>query len=63
MGHVSQKQMDTLLGRYKRGKYFQGMLEKAVRKYSTSAKSVKQAIALKYSNVLSMRKLSLFCKT
>jgi hypothetical protein len=61
--NASEEKMNSLISTYKRGKYLQNILNKAVREYNTSEESLNQALALKYNNFLSRRKVSLLCKT
>ena len=59
----SQELLDSLISKYKRGKYLQGIIKKAIEENSQSKSSLKQALAFKYQNFLSWRKFNLMCKT
>ena len=59
----SQELLDSLIIKYKRGKYLQGIIKKAIEENSQSKSSLKQALAFKYQNFLSWRKFNLMCKT
>ena len=48
---------------YKRGKFLQGVFEKAMKEHEASPEALKQAVATKYQNFLSRRKFKLVCKT
>ena len=55
--------MDTLLGKCRRGKYLQGVINQALKDHNNSKASLTQALAFKYQNFLSRRKFNLMCKT
>ena len=61
--NASKDTMDTLLAKYKRGKYLESVLSKAMKDSSESEGALTQAIALKYHNFLSRRKFNMLCKT
>ena len=61
--NAKKETMDTLIGKYKRGKYIQGVVTEAMKDYHQPEKSLKQAVAFKYQNFLSRRKFNLLCKT
>ena len=61
--NASRENMDLFIGSYKRGRYLQTLVGNAVRDYNKSEESLKQALALKYSNFLSRRKFNTICKT
>ena len=48
---------------YKRGKYLQKTLGKAMKDFQSSPESIKHAVAMKYQNFLSRRKFNFVCKT
>lgn len=54
---------NKLIFGFKRGKYLQGIFEKAAREYKNSEEALKQAVMIKYQNFLSGRKYKLACKT
>ena len=60
---ASPELMKTLIGNYKRGKFLQNVVTHALKQYSESNQSLKQAIAFKYHNFLSRRMFNLLCKT
>ena len=55
--------INECLSVYKRGKYLQETLGKAMKEFQSSPEAVKQAVAMKYQNFLSRRKFNLVCKT
>ena len=55
--------MDDLIGKYKRGKYLEGIAAEVMKGLSQSESSMTQAISFKYENFLSRRKYNLLCKT
>lgn len=55
--------LDKLVGGYKRGRYLQEVVRRAINDYNNSDDALKQAISLKYQNHLSRRKFELVCKT
>ena len=55
--------MDDLIGKYKRGKYLEGIAAEVMKGLSQSESSMTQAISFKYENFLSCRKYNLLCKT
>lgn len=54
---------NELISGFKRGKYLQGLFEKAAKDYKNSDEALKHAVMIKYHNFLSRRKYSLTCKT
>jgi hypothetical protein len=61
--HGSKENLDILIGKYRRGKYLQSIVNKVMNDYSNSKDSLPQAMAFKYQNFLSRRKFNLMCKT
>ena len=55
--------IDEFVSGYKRGKYLQENLGKAMKEFQPSPESIKHAVAMKYQNFLSRRKFNLVCKT
>ncbi|PFX16929.1 hypothetical protein AWC38_SpisGene18772 [Stylophora pistillata] len=55
--------IDEFLSGYKRGRYLQETLGKAMKEFQSSPESIKHAVAMKYQNFLSRRKFNLVCKT
>lgn len=54
---------NDLIAGLKRGRYLQGLFEKAAKDYKNSEEALKQAVLVKYQNFLSRRKYNLACKT
>ena len=60
---ATKETMDTLVSKYRRGKYLEGVISHALKEFSNSKEALTQAIALKYNNFLSRRKSNVICKT
>lgn len=70
MGHgiflaanASNETMTKLMSSYKRGRFLQGIFERAINDFQKSEEVLKQSVALKYQSYLSRRKYNLVCKT
>jgi hypothetical protein len=61
--HADKDLMDSLISKYKRVKYLQGVINKAMNDHKQYKDSLNQALAFKYQNFLSLRKFNLMCKT
>ena len=61
--NAQKELMDNLIGKYKRGKYLEGIASDVMKGLSQSEGSMTQAISFKYENFLSRRKYNLLCKT
>ena len=55
--------MENFLGNYKRGRFLQGVVGKAVKEFSNREGALKQDVAMKYQAFSSKRKFQLTCKT
>jgi len=58
-----QQEMDTLVSQYKRGKFIQGIFNKAADTFNKLEDVLKQALAITYNNHFSSRKYNIVCKT
>ena len=61
--NASKATMEELIGKYKRGKYIEGIVKQTVKDFTQSNNSLSEAISLKYKNFLSRRKFNILCKT
>ena len=61
--NMKKEMMDNLIGKYKRGKYLEGIVGEAMKEFNKSTSSMAQAVAFKYQNFLSRRKFNFMCKT
>ena len=55
--------MEELIGKYRRGRYIEGIIKQTVQEFTQSNNSLSEAISLKYKNFLSRRKFNIICKT
>ena len=61
--NASNETMTKLMSSYKRGRFLQGIFERAINDFQKSEEVLKQSVALKYQSYLSRRKYNLVCKT
>ena len=61
--NAPKETMENLIGKYRRGKYVEGIVIQTVKELTQTNSSLSQAVALKYNNFLSRRKFNLLCKT
>ncbi len=61
--NASKATMEKLIGKYKRGKYIEGIVKQTVKDFTQSTNSLSEAISLKYKHFLSRRKFNILCKT
>ena len=60
--NAPKETMENLIGKYKRGKYMEGIVRQTVKELTQTNSSLSQAVALKYNNFFSRTKFNLLCK-